>query len=347
MARKINNADLVAGRLNKTPGTAGQPPSDEQQAQATGYRSNRLGILREQESAPAHAPWEQPAESAPPPHADADIAPVPAVAAVHAGEGHRESWEQQFSGVSLNRPGLLDAGRKRIAIAGGAGVALLVLVVVLVKLFSPSSAPQAAVAAPSPAVISQTVAVVPSPGTAVPSPAKTQVTVPSPIAAVQAPTLPAKQQAATVEPDLPPALKGDWGDVPGQAAGSSSTPNKPQQPSVRYVTCPAGLRLRGVVQQPSGGRLANINGRFLGVGDHIGGATVVSITDFSAEMEINGDRFLVAFASELPPAEEGDLDSDDDHPKAKAGKKPPTKRKAVADEDDAEPADESKSSAAE
>jgi len=66
---------------------------------------------------------------------------------------------------------------------------------------------------------------------------------------------------------------------------------------------PPGLQLTSIVKL-SRGAAANINGRFLHVGDTIDDAKLISIGKFTVEMELKGERFILGFgdaAQSAPP----------------------------------------------
>ena len=88
--------------------------------------------------------------------------------------------------------------------------------------------------------------------------------------------------------------------APSKAPGKTSKSGQPTQPW-QYVPCPSGIKLSGIVRHPDG-ILANINGRFVRVGDTISGAKVVRITPLSVEMQREGKRFLVGFSKPEAPS---------------------------------------------
>jgi hypothetical protein len=75
----------------------------------------------------------------------------------------------------------------------------------------------------------------------------------------------------------------------------------PVDDSPRYRDCPPGFALSGVVQTPQG-LMANINNIFLPVGGTVNKATVVAIRDYSVEMELEGQRFVLGIGSTPSPA---------------------------------------------
>ena len=54
------------------------------------------------------------------------------------------------------------------------------------------------------------------------------------------------------------------------------------------------MRFAGVIRQPNG-LFANINGRFVRVGDTLNKAKVIHVSRSSVEMELDGKRFFVGF----------------------------------------------------
>ncbi len=122
--------------------------------------------------------------------------------------------------------------------------------------------------------------------------------------------------------------------VPAQAV-TSLKPDKPQdadpEPAARKVATitPAppqlGFRLSGIMRG-SDGRIAFINNRSVKVGQTINGAEVVHIGDFSVEVELKGQRYLIGISSPQPektPDEDEDedesSDSDDDEDESETG----------------------------
>lgn len=107
----------------------------------------------------------------------------------------------------------------------------------------------------------------------------------------------------------------------------------PPAPAYRYMPCPPGITLSGVVQQPDGA-LANINGRFVAVGETVDGAKVVRITPLSVEMELDGKRFLVGFNSGGGPSgDSGASGADEDEGEGEKTKPVDEGDKASGDDD--------------
>ena len=125
--------------------------------------------------------------------------------------------------------------------------------------------------------------------------------------------------------------------TPNQDANTPSTP----KPTWRYVPCPSGFYFTGVVHRGSQ-TLANINGKFVTVGESVGGAKVIGVGTMSVEMQMDDMRFHVAFGArpsrsdvddpddpdddESEDGEEAEEDEDAEQPE-KSGKKSSRKRK--------------------
>ncbi|MFA6134306.1 MAG: hypothetical protein WC869_09870 [Phycisphaerae bacterium] len=71
---------------------------------------------------------------------------------------------------------------------------------------------------------------------------------------------------------------------------------------VTYREPPGGLSLRGVVHAPDG-LLANINSTFVPVGGVVNNAKIIAINDYSVEMELAGQRFVLGIGSAAPAVE--------------------------------------------
>ena len=125
-----------------------------------------------------------------------------------------------------------------------------------------------------------------------------------------APAAPLPASAPASRPAEPPP--------PALAAKPAEPPAPPAPPPVRYVPCPPGFRLAGTVSQ--GGRVvANVNGRFVGVGDEVNGAEVVAIDGLLVTMQRKGERFIVGFGRDggggaREAAEQSAQASDDEAP---------------------------------
>ena len=87
------------------------------------------------------------------------------------------------------------------------------------------------------------------------------------------------------------------------APSSATKPAKTDQAGqVTYREPPSGLSLRGVVHAPDG-LLANINSTFVPVGGMVNKAKVIAINDYSVEMELAGQRFVLGIGSAAPAVE--------------------------------------------
>ncbi|GAG45486.1 unnamed protein product [marine sediment metagenome] len=86
---------------------------------------------------------------------------------------------------------------------------------------------------------------------------------------------------------------------PGTAAGQAT-------PAANLKLSAAGIKVSGIMRG-LGGPVAIINNRFIAVGKTIGKAKVVRIGQFSVELEIDGERFLIGVSAPStyePPREE-------------------------------------------
>lgn len=79
-------------------------------------------------------------------------------------------------------------------------------------------------------------------------------------------------------------------------AASLEVDSPAEKPRLRYISCPPGFTFTGIVETPTG-KLANINGTFVGVGDMFNGARLVEIKGFVVEMELENQRFLLGIGS--------------------------------------------------
>jgi len=90
-----------------------------------------------------------------------------------------------------------------------------------------------------------------------------------------------------------------WRDEGGPATGTTKPTPRPRPEPTAASAAPAdagaaaGLRLSGVMSGPNG-KVAIINGRPVGLGQTVLGATVVKIDSFSVELERGGRRFTVS-----------------------------------------------------
>lgn len=112
--------------------------------------------------------------------------------------------------------------------------------------------------------------------------------------------------------------RGDGSSTDPNEDGSSARTKAPGAPaSPLYTPCPPGFTFTGAIRQPTG-VFANINGRFVRVGDTVSGARVVKIGRSSVEMELDGVRFVVCFGS----APQRRADTDETGPDGQAPAEP-------------------------
>lgn len=102
---------------------------------------------------------------------------------------------------------------------------------------------------------------------------------------------PATQQPQVVSVLTPPAI------TPPQTAVAKpqTPPSSPKPEGAKYGPCPSNIRLTGIVRR-RGAYMANINGRFVRVGETVADAKVLEIRDRTVEMELKGERFEAMLA---------------------------------------------------
>lgn len=103
-----------------------------------------------------------------------------------------------------------------------------------------------------------------------------------------------------------------------------TTPAPVSAPAVRFRECPPGFTLSSVIQFPDGA-YASLNGKMVKVGGMVSGARVVAIGNFSVEMELSGERFIVGIGQDNVGSRSGDESASEDEPATKPAK---TKAKA-------------------
>jgi len=110
---------------------------------------------------------------------------------------------------------------------------------------------------------------------------------------------PELEEIELVKPDEKEYLPQNKVPLPPKKQPKQQAP-KPEykERPIKYRPCPAGLKLSGIIRQP-GYIKANINGKFVGVGQRIKGAKVIEIKEFSVEMELDGERFLLGFGPSI------------------------------------------------
>ena len=121
-------------------------------------------------------------------------------------------------------------------------------------------------------------------------------------------------------------------------AASQPTSQPATAPAIRYRECPSGLSLSGVIHTPDGA-FASINGKMVKVGGVANGATLTAIRDFSVEMEIAGERFILGIGESSPAAGPSD-EGPSDEPATKPAKKIKSKAKVKAKRPHTQPAEE-------
>lgn len=124
------------------------------------------------------------------------------------------------------------------------------------------------------------------------------------------------------------------------ASQPSPASNPASAPAIRYRDCPAGFALSSVINTPDGA-FAGINGKMCKVGGVVNNATLVAIRDYSVEMELAGERFIVGIGEEAARVRSSDEgQADEETPATKPAKKstgnPKPKRPAVEPAEDEE-----------
>ncbi len=117
-------------------------------------------------------------------------------------------------------------------------------------------------------------------------------------------------QPAGGQPGAHPPAPPDQSGVPAPGGTAVPPTDTEKTPFREYIACPSGFRCAGIVEVPEG-KLANINGKFLAVGDTINGAEVVEIRGFVVEMALDGKRFLLG-SSARPAGTGGDERPDEE-----------------------------------
>lgn len=119
------------------------------------------------------------------------------------------------------------------------------------------------------------------------------------------------------------------------------------QPEYKFRQPPPGIRVSAIINTPTG-QVATINDRMVKVGGTISGCKLVVIREFSVEMEVDGERFILGISSDQSSASEEPTDEDQPAeptpaPKAKPGKhKPAASQPADGEEEPADAADTDK-----
>ncbi|MFB3891300.1 MAG: hypothetical protein ACE15C_04675 [Phycisphaerae bacterium] len=111
---------------------------------------------------------------------------------------------------------------------------------------------------------------------------------------------------------------------------------------IKYRECPPGIRLSGIIAC-SDGAYACLNDKMVKVGGVVNGAKVVAVGDFSVEMELDGERFIVGVGAGMPDrpsAPAPDVTTDEDYPPAQVQ----TPATMPSDKNDDQSSDKPKSS---
>lgn len=251
-----------------------------------------------------------------------------------AGHGLPNRWEVSSADAQEYRPATLPWTSRinGMWIAGAAAVAVVTALIVGVAVSSHSLKP------------------FPQPAAAAPTP----VFVP--------PAMPPVRPAAPVEPALPPVVEpvvSPLADRPAApqpvwtpptppvSAAPVATPVRTPPPATQpagpapkvYIACPGDIRLTGIIRQQGGG-FANINGRYVTIGDAVKGAKLIAIREFSVEMERDGEFFVVGVAAATATPDE-DTPEESTKKTLKKKKKTSESQPAAAPKDDSdEPADD-------
>jgi hypothetical protein len=245
---------------------------------------------------------------------------------------------------------VLPSRRKIIWISGVSGLCALMIGIMIAR-SGQSHEPASAVASPyDPVIISPAQPQPTDENVVQASPAKPMAKAkarPIEADAVQTPVAESPLAKVTI-----PASQKVSNDMVEQALGTlapaqSPVAQKPSSPavvapavaaasrSVTYREVPSGFKLGGIINCPDGA-YASINDRLVKAGGVVNGAKVIQVRDFSVEMEVEGQRFILAIGADTTPTTEDESADDEQDPKP-AGK---SKMKAAAETSPAD-ADES------
>lgn len=304
---KPKTINLAEGRLGKP--SLESPDAGCSARRKTNYGVGRLGITSDQDQEPSSAsalstaetPARQPAESLPELRRLLEPAQTTAPAVPERPAQDRVD----------ERPEYVDATpavwwKRRIYLAGGAvGVLLIVLVWWAVRPngAKPSAAGASLTPAPTPAM-HVAAATKPSPtDLAAAKPVAPAVVAPAnkPMPDVATPALEliraalihAKENVDRSQPKLPAAVAVT---TPTSAPALAIAEPDKTLPPTQWRDCPSGILLSGILRGTQG-PVAIINDRPLVVGKSVDGATLVRIADYSVEMELDGQHFLVGVSS--------------------------------------------------
>jgi hypothetical protein len=105
--------------------------------------------------------------------------------------------------------------------------------------------------------------------------------------------------------------------IPAAPPPKPPGPAKTTDSAKKYRSCPPGFVLAGVVKTADGLR-ANINGAFVPAGGIVNGAKVVEVKEYSVEMELDGEYFLLGIGglAHTPPpssAADNETSADEEH----------------------------------
>lgn len=333
---KPKKIDLAAGRLGK-PATAETAPSPHLK---TNYGSDRLGIRAAESQSIQPEPLPQEPAHDMQPHDLPQVSSGESDQHLQLQQSLRETAAKaQQRPTPAARPSQLcsRAVNARLAVApkflyaGAAGLLCLIVIIFIVR--SASKTPSVA-SAHNPPVAAAPSAYEPRVAPALPSEpprresARSRVTptemgglnvnIPQP---QQAPAEPAQSRPqphespySLHEPPRSTASYSSQQPTRGAATTAQAMPTFRQPPD--------GISLSGIINC-SDGAYASINGRMVKAGSVINGAKLIAVHDYSVEMELDGQRFVLGIGtgSSTPQKEPDDQEEDDEpaeKPKAKA-----------------------------
>jgi hypothetical protein len=318
----------ITGRLG-SPSASGRANAQHARSEGTHYGKDRLGISTDLDGpAPVDTP-PRPALQAYTP----DMCPTDDQRRI-VPTGEQVEKQSDLAAVPSGRSA---PGSKRVVVLAVAGaVALAAAAGVWFWLGGSSATPQRAGATPArPAIPTTPVPpAAPKPPQAVrpappvvdpapkpPAPAKADVNllVPPPRPAARrakAWLAPSRRPKAGDSLPKPPARPAP-GEAPKPVEIETPKPPKPEappkaadekkeKPAKKFRAPPAGIALGGIASFGDQ-RFADINGKFLTIGDTINGATLVTVGDMHVEMEIEGEYFQIEVGgASAPNGQEGE-----------------------------------------
>lgn len=98
---------------------------------------------------------------------------------------------------------------------------------------------------------------------------------------------------------------------PPATAPASQPATAPAGAKFKFRDPPPGYRLSGIIRCPDGA-YAQVNRRMVKVGGTVNGAKVVAVRDFSVEMELNDEHFILGIWAEPSYEDEDEEDGDSD-----------------------------------